>query len=334
MRIEIKSDIFESDIPFRDIAAFYYPLVKNSRYEVFIDYIFLEDNIVFNNFPKEEIDFIKQSYIQFIEASARPDFFVSNQCGDFNIEEADCFFNQPVYLILENSLYDDYFIDALISNFKKASKKIKNHRQNNWLKPDNAGGANNIPNLIRTRVKAYQLLPKTNKYFYLRAIVIMDSDKEYQDMPYKQDKQNIINFCNKNNIPIVILEKREIENYIPDEVIEYIAFEDSDQYLNTYLKLNPTQKDYFDLEHGFKNKNINSLSQEIQELYSNVDEVDYKILRIGITNERFNVGKFKSQFPRLFQNEKVTQESLIKRTKHQENKTELQEILSRINEML
>ena len=46
------------------------------------------------------------------------------------------------------------------------------------------------------------------------------------------------------------MEKREIENYLPNEVIETI--ENNNDFIQAYLRLNNLQKDYFDLEEGFR----------------------------------------------------------------------------------
>ncbi len=169
----------------------------------------------------------------------------------------------------------------------------------------------------------------------MRVIVIIDSDRQFPKMQFKPDKQKIIDFCVQNEIKYHILEKREMENYIPDKVIDYIAFETNNEYLKAYLNLLPIAKDFFDIEKGFYNKNYNKLPEEVKALFKNDD--NFKLFRKKWENKKFyRNGKmsFKSEFPKLFEHKNVTQQSLLDRVKHQKNKNELQEILSKINELL
>jgi hypothetical protein len=164
-------------------------------------------------------------------------------------------------------------------------------------------------------------------------MVLIDSDKEFETTETKPDRVRLFSFLKENGIPYHELEKREIENYLPDEVLESIP--EIDAYIQTYLQLSPKQKDYFDLENGFGNKNLNSFPKEIQELYSNLDEKAIGILRKGMSIKSFEENGFKSEFPKLFADEKVTQETLKARTVHQsKDPNELQTILDKITEQL
>jgi len=333
MVIEIKKEVLEKTENRIFFNKLFQDLTYKRRYDIFIDIDDISESEILNRMDYDDLKLIEEYFNNHVTNDRKIDFIVSSQSdiNAFNIEEAIRFFNQPVYIILENDFNDEFFIEALINNFKKASKRIRKHKDEIWLKIENAGGANNIPNKINA---LFKLFPTQSDKKCLRIIVIMDGDKEFPEMEYKQDKLNIISFCEINKISLIILKKREMENYIPDEVLEDIAFNENDDYFEAYLQLNPFQKDYFDIENGFGNKNFNSLSPEIQSFYSEIDVENYKILRKGIQNDKFKGGKFKSEFPKLFQHSKVTQETLLKRTQHQTNKNELQQILSKINELL
>lgn len=331
MVIEIEKEVFNLNLDFISINKLIQDLIYKRRYDLFIDISSLIKNEVYNRIDEDVRKIIEDYFDKHIMSNANIDYKVSSQSSHsiFEINEAIRYFNQPVYLILENSLNDGYFIDSLIANFKKASKKIEWHKNENWLFYQHAGGTTGIPNSIQSILGQLNILNK-EKYKFLRVIVILDSDKEYPEMILKRDKQNIIEFLHEKEIKYHILEKREIENYIPDEVIKEIAFNDNDEYLNAYLNLTPIQKDFFDIEKGFCNKNYNTLSTEMKQIYE--DNNDYKILRKGVDKNKWN--NFKAEFPKLFQNKKTTQETLLNRTSHQENKGELKEILSKINELL
>ena len=68
-----------------------------------------------------------------------------------------------------------------------------------------------------------------------------------------------------------------MENYVPD-----IAFRDithNVNFIEAYLRLSPEQKDYFDLENGFKNVNFSGLSEEVQQLFESISEKDKETFR-------------------------------------------------------
>ena len=332
MIIEIRKDIFEANINFKHFNKLLQDITYKRRYELFVDLEEIEDSEIYDRLDKTDKEIIKDYFNRFVTENKKVDYFVStnnNADNIFNLDEAIRFFNEPVLIVLENDLNDAYFVDTLITHFRKKSKKIRKHKDEGWLKYKNAGGANNIPNTIISVLKTFENLSKDNKK-YLRGIVIFDSDKEYPEMSLKPDKQKIIDFCIDNGIKYHILEKREMDNYIPDEIIERVADFNEDNYLKAYLNFSQIQKDYFDLEKGFKNKNFTSLSNGIQKFYDNINKNDYKFLRLGMTNENYKKNKkFKSEFPKLFSHNNITQQNLLERVKHQNNKNELQEILSK-----
>ena len=333
MLIELKPELFKSFDDYKSLNKLLQDLTYKRRYDIFIDIDEVKDCALYNRIDKEDQMLIEEYFEKQVTEDNEVNHIVSLEMDstNFTVHEAIRFFNQPVEIILENSLNDSYFIDALILNFKKASKKIKKYKEEGWLVLGNAGGANNISNYIQSISANFGNLPKEN-HKYLRCFVILDSDKKYPNMPYEQGLQNTIDYLKKNEVVFHILEKREMENYIPDEVIDDIAFNYKDEYLKAYLKLNPNQKDYFDIEKGYENKNYNSLISEIQLLYNDND--DYKLLRKGINGTKYNKENFKAEFPKLFCHPKINQENLLKRTQHQINKNELKEILSKINELL
>ena len=123
-----------------------------------------------------------------------------------------------------------------------------------------------------------------------------------------------------------ILEKREMENYIPETVLKNL----NDDYINLYIKLTPIQKDFFDLEKGFnKNRSDKNYDTNIINLYSSVSDSDWKVLRKGITSPPYDK-KFKTEFPKLFMDSNVDLKSLQARC----GTNELKEILDKIEALL
>lgn len=330
MVIEIKSDIFTDIGNLKDVNYLIGLFSNNRRYGYFCDISVIEGTELYKNLLDIDKLIIEEYFNKFISESTKMDFRI--ECNSspttFNLEEAKRYFIQPFIIILENRLNDSYFLNALIANFKKRSKIIKRHLDNGWLDYGNGGGLDNIINEVNAMMKPFENLPKEN-HKYLRCFVLVDSDKKFPNDTTKQNRENLFQFLNSVCIPYHELEKREMENYLPDEVIEII--ENNNDFIQAYLRLDNLQKDYFDLEEGFT-ENLNSSSTEIQKLYANVSEEDYKVLR----NNKIQLSSnFKSEFPKLFSHQKVTQEALKNRVSHQANDpNELETILDIISKSL
>ncbi len=161
----------------------------------------------------------------------------------------------------------------------------------------------------------------------MRCFVILDSDRYYFAMPLKPDKKKVEDYLIAHTIPNHILEKREMENYMPDIVLRTF----NDDYLNLYLKLTNLQKDYFDLQKGFnKNRSDKDFNINILSLYANISENDWRILKNGIKLSPYDKS-FKSEFPKLFETSPlIDKQSLLSRA----DSMELQEILNKIAALL
>ena len=320
MLIKIDKDIFEGE-NFRGLNTLIQILSWKGRYELFIDLPFVLDSDLFKRLDEDDRVNIEGQFNKCVTESKRPGFHVSeSEDNAFNIEEAIRFFTQPVAIVLENSLNDGPFVRAIIEHFDKKGI-LSEHLKNSWIKFGNSGGKDNFVNYLSAELRTFRNLPKENHH-YLRAFVITDSDKKFPDMEQENDKKRIIEFLEENNIPFHILEKREMENYLPDEAIDSIP--DNREFIDAYLKLKPVQKDYFDLEKGFPNRNFEQLSNGIKDLFRGVNEEDKKVFRKRSLAEKYKSSgqTFKSEFPKLFHSAKVTKETLLKRCAHHSDKPE------------
>lgn len=317
MLIEINTDTFQTE-KFRELNTLIQLLVYKGRYQVFIDFSLIRDNPIYLRLDEDDRKLIEQQFNRVIQESRKVDVFISeSEPEKFGLSEAIRYFNQPFIILVENSRNDGHFIRALFRNFDK-SGKLTQHLQNGWLEIGNAGGQNNFINFLTDKLRNFRTLPKPN-HSYLRVFVIIDSDKKWLEQSLTDNQQNLIHFLEDNQIPFHILEKREMENYLPDEVIDTI--EDDRDFVDAYLHLNPIQKDFFDLENGLPNKNFQQLPDEIRALFEDVSENDRRILRQGSFSNKYKNLKqsFKSEFPRLFHHVLVNQETLLKRCEHHEN---------------
>jgi hypothetical protein len=334
MWIEIKSDVFEDGQNVSELRKLIQDLCYKHKYEIFVDLTNVSEMSSFKDIYDDLKEIINAYYNRYVTENTDITYSVStnndgsNKC--FTPELAIKFFNLPFLIILENSDNDGYFVDCLISNFKKSSKKIKKFKDENWLEYGNLGGCGNIRHFIERLKKNFN-----GDNIFLKCFVLLDSDLEYPQIPNPK-RIDIENYLKENNVPFHFLEKREIENYLSDEVFESI--DANDEFIKTYLKkLTSIQKDFIDIENGF-GLNAQALEKSKPEVYSlfiteneNVKERESKLnsLRNGI---KAKFDDFKNDLPKLFEN--VTQEGLIERTKDQNNPNELKEILSKVSKLL
>ncbi|MCK5537854.1 MAG: hypothetical protein KAI79_13595 [Bacteroidales bacterium] len=321
MIIEIKEELFNSN-DFKSLNYLIQILTYKQRYELFVEWSIIKDTEYWQKLDFDEQNEIENNYNRIIQEGTEPKYFVAinnNQNNYFDIDEAIRFFNQPVSIILENSLNDQYFLLAIIKYFD-ATRKIQKQLDEGWIKFENAGGCTNVINFIKGKLQSFNNLSYQNNRFnhiYLRCFVLLDSDKEYPDAPIKEEYKKLLLFLDKNNISNHILEKRCMENYMPDEVFSYIAAKSElSNWSDAYIYLNMEQKNFLNINEGFSKKNQdgiskkqrNELKQEIQNLYVDISQTNYEKLDKG-----FKLKDFKTEFPKNFISH------------HQVNKSTLQE---------
>ena len=125
-----------------------------------------------------------------------------------------------------------------------------------------------------------------------------------------------------------------MENYLPEDIYNEIS--QNEDFKTAYKTLNSRQKDYFDLENGFPEKNFNQLDAEIQSFYSDMSDASKKVFRKGKLTFYKEEGKkdnFKARFPKLFLSPNITKDNLERRAKST-NENELKEILQKISDLL
>ncbi len=173
-------------------------------------------------------------------------------------------------VIIENEHSDSGFLDSVISAMKK--KNLQDLKNISW-EVKGAGGCGEIPKLIESESA------KFGRNF--RAVVIHDSDRMFPNQELNQIHKNIIDKCQDKNIECYTLEKREIENYIPDEIIEKIKPHSVE--LAKFKNLSTEQKDYFDYKRGFKQGGEMRKKDDplFNGLYLTIDDETYGVVKNG-----------------------------------------------------
>ena len=245
----------------------------------------------------------------------------------FDVEEGIWYLSQPLSIVLENSLNDEYLWKAAIK-FLTTDKLLQNAVNNGWLHFENGGGCGNVANVVEAKSKSFEALPKNN-YRYLRCYVILDSDKDYPTSPQKSSYDVLLDKLDEMDVFVHILEKRSMENYLPDETFATISGI-SQAYREAYLALTPLQKDFFNIHKGFKRiASRTDLSAEVALFFDSVSDTHFDFLNMGA-----EMANFKSDFPTFMEDHHVHKTTLKNRVAHQRDPDELENVLNEIVELL
>lgn len=323
MLIKFDSELFHQETYLKDVAFLIAIFSDNYRYDFIAELSEIINSSLFKKLSSIDQKLLEEYYNRYVtQPKIEFNYRISlkNESDkDMNLKESKIFFNQQYLLILENDLNDGYFVDALIQNFK--AKKINIHKEKGWFRYGNGGGCTNIPNTIEANKRMYNHLPKEN-HKYLRCYVLIDSDKKHPNEPNSVERQKLFDYLDKNEVKYHQLYKREIENYLPYDILKKI--QGNEEFIKVYERLNADVKDFIDLEHGFPDKNRNSLREELAKFYIEISDDDFNYLR----KNRLKIQNYKAEFPKLFLNsDKV---SLKDRIKHQDDSNEFENLLSKI----
>jgi hypothetical protein len=180
-----------------------------------------------------------------------------------------------LYVLVENRYSDGLFLETILEYLapKRLSKFLQDCQRTPW-RCDSVGGTGQLPRLIRNHadeMKAKKLPP--------RAVAFTDSDGRFPgDISEKAKK--IKEACEQIGIDCLILSKRSIENYIPDEVLCAWAKEVDNEAalprIEVICHLTKEQRDHLAMKQPFRPQNFN---QQEQELFANMPDDDVKIMR-------------------------------------------------------
>ena len=337
MWIEIKEDIFESNdlknLQFLLSIIFETKGSKFSKAKLFLNYNSIKESDLFNKLDSIDQELIQDSVkSSFYENQIEVKYFISNeeQEDTYRLEEAIELLREPLWIVLENSFNDSNFIKSIIYNFDDTDKFVTTCIENRWIDFANAGGSG-AKNQIKGKLETFNSLvvkhnSQTHKYY--RGLVILDSEKNYKNEP--KNYNSLTSFFQQRNIKWHILEKRSIENYMPDEVIFQIKLDkvnskrpddkDCIIWINAYKYLSDLQKDFLRYEKqpskcNFQNNDLH----EINNLY-NISATNYSILEKGINyrdNETFGIQdeerRYKNSFPKKFINSPLVNKETLKK---------------------
>lgn len=260
----------------------------------------------------------------------------------FSAEEAILYLLQPYSVILENGLNDAHFMNAVFRLFDPTGMLV-HYKTEGWIRYENAGGCSNVRNFLQARIQQFG-----GKQKFLRCYVLLDGDRRYPtdvapDVKYKTLKAQLGIW----NVGYHVLEKRCMENYMPDDAIRAVAGTVHKDWVDAYMTLSAEQKDFLDISEGFETditkeekkvvrakesqlmtKDKHRRKKSYVRGYLPLDEQNFYM---SISNGNFlhlekglKIKNFKVKFPEKFEDSIVTyRANLASRTSHQSDPQEL-----------
>jgi len=345
MKVRLNKDIFNSTSQ-SDFDKLVNDITYKNRYDLYLDSDDFRGTELFSNTTTSNKEIMNEAFVNSINAVFDKDIDCDVRKSAptatdkvFTVGECITYLNQPLCIIVENEENDKCFVNAILSEFLPRSLKIDvgQYEQDNWLKYDGAGGKVNVASKIKNRYNSSGCKSKMLKIF-----VIFDSDKRCPD---DTPKNTVLESeLKKYSIPYHELEKRSIENYMPDSIIsgQYIYTNHNADWINAYLNLTEQQKDYISIAEGYSKDIHSNQSPDVQAsfnggfinqnqltLIQNISVSNLNTLNGGL---ELKSGPFKNEFPKFFMYADKSQ--LISRTANQSNKNELSDIAKSIRDLL
>lgn len=364
MKVRIDKSAFEEAIG-RDrqleLSFLLHIILYKQRYELKLT----DDEILgcdsYKRLMQSEREIIKQLIAYEIISSASSDADCEVKSGGetercrkvFSPSEAITYLLQPLSVILENGYNDSHFMKAIFRLFNPSGELMRQIKEG-WIRFENAGGCSNVKNFLLARRGYDGELQK-----FLRCYVLLDGDRRFPtdtepDTKYKKLTEQLTEW----GISYHVLEKRCMENYLPDEAMNSLKNNTTKSWIDAYLTLSPEQKDFISIAEGFRTdiskeekrtvrekesklqtKDLNKrkksyvrgfLPPKEQSFYVNVSRGNFLHLESGL-----KIGNFKTQYPQKFDDEvNVYKANMQIRTNHQSDPLELEHIADSICALL
>jgi hypothetical protein len=174
-------------------------------------------------------------------------------------EEARRLLENPAYVVVENTTSDGTFLRAMMRALKRSELAQALERQ--WWEIEHAGGKGEVEKRVDDLIK-HKRIPAD------RILVFADSDRLFSCQS-TDTVRTLVKCGTKHNVTVLLLHKREIENYLPVNILQKVRQKDT---YRAFLELNQEQRDYYDMKNGFREDERGDaiIPQEQRELFSKV----------------------------------------------------------------
>jgi len=227
--------------------------------------------------------FIRELFEKAAKAGVYPNtlhkrrYFVSMQSGADSMppQAAARYFRRPLFVCGENQFTDGIFLNALLATLSPPElQSFLAQSQGNPIEADHAGGAGELYKRIEWRISESALIG-----IPFRAIVFTDSDARFPGHEERKPLQ-IADLCQQHNIDCLVIGKRSIENYIPDEVLRGWANEPGNrawrELVEIVCRLTAEQRDHLPMK---KRLPLQFDTPQETALYASVPTQDLDLLK-------------------------------------------------------
>jgi hypothetical protein len=185
------------------------------------------------------------------------------------------FLTQPLCICVENRFTDGLFLESILSVLAPAELKLfLDGCAVSPFRCDSGGGNGELPKIIESHIQEQTAAGQP-----LHAIVFADSDARFPGH-ISNGAQVIADLCATHALPCLILSKRAIENYIPDEVLQGWTDETSGRAARPLVaalcRLTQAQRDHLPMKKRFPNRF--DLPEE-EALYEGIDPEDLALMK-------------------------------------------------------
>lgn len=152
------------------------------------------------------------------------------------------FLGQPLKIVLENVESDRLFVEKCLELL--GEKQIDEL----WIEFVHGGGSD--------LAKVAQSYNGKCRTFCLIDSDVISPPNIYNTPAKPKTIKNIERICQDNGYSFHILNKREMENYLPDRVLKIYLEQKSRDFEHIYFNLSSQCKDYFDMKKGLTSRNL------------------------------------------------------------------------------
>ncbi|MGE7893268.1 hypothetical protein ACQKNG_07665 [Bacillus cereus] len=173
-----------------------------------------------------------------------------------DISKIDTYLGRLLYITVENMESDKEFIQAAFKAVR--GRELCTESEVQFIH----GGGNTIDKVTME-----------NSEHPIRMICIIDSDRKFPEMS-KEDSEKVTkltSICEQRNLILIVLERREIENYLPLEALKSWLDKQnrSREKEHSFFTFTEEQRAFFDMKKGLKQNEF--AVEEIKRLYMDYD---------------------------------------------------------------
>ncbi len=158
------------------------------------------------------------------------------------IDAVEDFLGKPLKIVLENVESDKLFVEKCLKFF------AENEIDKCWIEFINGGGSDlaNVAKNFNGKCRVFCLIDSD----------VISPPDTYNTPVKRRTINNIQRICHEFGYALHVLNKREMENYLPDKALKQYLEQKRQGCEHIYFTLSNQCKDYFDMKKGLTPKNL------------------------------------------------------------------------------